>query len=565
MYAWTLLEAPASPGAFAAAGGLALVPALFGDWRWRAVATLAVGATALAVTFETWPHHALRDAWDGLRDAPAVQAPFDPSNVSSLHGLVVVTAFSFALVAALGAACRRPWIVVAAVAAGVGFPAVLLEDGHALLLGALALGAALWASLVLGAAGVRRALAGLALAGALVAVSAGVAIAGISPGSGQVDWRGWDPFAGGGSGDVRFLWDASYTGIDFPIRPTVMLRIRAPARAQYWRMSTLETFTDDRWIEHLFPVSLGRARGNLPRSPLAPRRDLRPGSWLRQEVTVVGLDDTRVPAATEPALVDGASLGRVRVMQGGVMVADRQLRRGETYTVWSHAPRPTPRELAAAPARYPSAAQRYVELESALFPWYGAAGRVAQVDRIFRQDNYSRAARVPAALGGGTPAHCTNALALRGDAGARAMVPNARRLSVRGAPAPEHVEPATRRLRGGHPGRVLPALRRRNGADAADARDPGPRRRRLHRGDVEGRRLDGHRSAGARLGGGVVRRLWMARLRPDPRPRDALGRVYARVRLGGRRACARHRPVPRLHAEAADAGRSRRPGGHQSR
>src|SRR6188472_2107332 len=369
MYAWTLLEAPASPGAFAAAGGLALVPALFGDWRWRAVATLAVGATALAVTFETWPHHALRDAWDGLRDAPAVQA-------------------SFALVAALGAACRRPWIVVAAVAAGVGFPAVLLEDGHALLLGALALGAALWASLVLGARGVRRALAGLALAGALVAVSAGVAIAGISPGSGQVDWRGWDPFAGGGSGDVRFLWDASYTGIDFPIRPTVMLRIRAPARAQYWRMSTLETFTDDRWIEHLFPVSLERARGNLPRSPLAPRRDLRPGSWLRQEVTVVGLDDTRVPAATEPALVDGASLGRVRVMQGGVMVADRQLRRGETYTVWSHAPRPTPRELAAAPARYPSAAQRYVELESALFPWYGAAGRVAQVDRIFRQDNY---------------------------------------------------------------------------------------------------------------------------------------------------------------------------------
>ena len=386
MYAWTLLEAPAAPGAFAAAGGLALVPALFADWRWRAVATLAVGATALAVAFETWPHHGLRDAWDGLRDAPAVQAPFDPSDVSSLHGLVVVTAFAFALVAALGAACRRPWIVVAAVAAGVGFPAVLLEDGHALLLGALALGSALWASLVLGAAGVRRGLAGVALAGALVAISAGVALAGIAPGAGQVDWRGWDPFAGGGSGDVRFLWDASYAGIDFPIRPTVMLRIRAPASAQYWRMSTLETFTDDRWIEHLFPVSLGKARGRLPRSPLAPRRDLRPGSWLRQEVTVAGLDDTRVPAATEPARVDGPSLGRVEVMQGGVMLSERPLRRGETYTVWSHAPRPTPRELAAAPARYPPAAERYVQLESALFPWYGAAGRVAQVDRIFRQD-----------------------------------------------------------------------------------------------------------------------------------------------------------------------------------
>ena len=214
----------------------------------------------------------------------------------------------------------------------------------------------------------------------------GVALAGIAPGAGQVDWRGWDPFAGGGSGDVRFLWDASYAGIDFPIRPTVMLRIRAPASAQYWRMSTLETFTDDRWIEHLFPVSLGKARGRLPRSPLAPQRDLRPAAWLRQEVTVAGLDDTRVPAATEPARVDGPSLGRVEVMQGGVMLSERPLRRGETYTVWSHAPRPTPRQLAAAPARYPPAAERYVQLESALFPWFGAAGRVAQVDRILRQD-----------------------------------------------------------------------------------------------------------------------------------------------------------------------------------
>jgi transglutaminase-like putative cysteine protease len=352
------------------------------------VATLVAGAAALAVAFETWPHRGARGAWDGLRDAPAVRAPFDPSDVAALHGLVVVTAFAFALVAALGAASRRPWIVVAAVAAGVGFPAVLLEDGHALVLGSLALGSSLWASLVLRAAGVRRGLAGVALAVVLVGVSAGVALAGVAPGAGRVAWRGWDPFAGGGSRDIRFLWDASYSGIDFPIRPTVMLRIRAPARAQYWRMSTLETFTDDRWIEHLYPVSVGTARGRLPTSPLAPRRDRRPGSWLRQEVTVAGLDDTRVPAATEPALVDGRSLGRVEVMQGGVMLAQRSLRRGVTYTVWSHAPRPTPRQLAAVPARYPKAAERYVHLESALFPWYGSAGRVAQVDRIFRQVRY---------------------------------------------------------------------------------------------------------------------------------------------------------------------------------
>ena len=385
-YAWTLLEAPVSARAFLAAAALALTPALFGDWRWRIAVTAAVCVAALAVVFETWPHRAVRDAWEGLRDAPAVQAPFHPADFPTLHGLVVVVAFGLALVASLGAASRRSWVVTAAVAAGVGFPAVLLEDGYALRLGLLALAAVLWAGLALGAADVRRGLVGVATAAALVAVSGGAALAGLTPGAGHVDWRGWDPFAGGGAGDVRFLWDASYSGIDFPIRPTTMLRIRAPARAEYWRISTLETFTDDRWIEHLYPEALSGARRRLPPSALAAHRDTRPGSWLEQQVTVVGLDDSRLPAATEPARIDGPTLGRIDYMQGGVMLAHQPLRRGDVYTVWSYAPRPTPRQLAASRARYPSAAGRYVQLESARFPWFGASGRVAEVDRVFRED-----------------------------------------------------------------------------------------------------------------------------------------------------------------------------------
>jgi transglutaminase-like putative cysteine protease len=387
-YAWTLLEQPVSWAAFLAVAVLALVPALPRDWPVRIGLAVALGVIALAAAFEAWPHHGAGDAWEGIRDAPAVRAPFDPERFPTLHGLVVVTAFGLALVASLGAASRRPWLVVAAVAVGVGFPAVLLEDAHALLLGLLALGAVLWASLVLGAADARRGLAGVALAAALVAVSGGVALAGLSPGAGHVDWRGWDPFAGRGTGDVRFLWDATYDGIDFPVRPTVMLRIRAPARAEYWRLSTLETFTHDRWLEHLYPKALSGARRRLPPDALAPRRDVRPRSWLEQDVTVVGLDDSRVPAATEPARIDGPSVGRVAYMQGGVMVAHEPLRRGDAYTVWSHTPRPTPRALAASPPRYPAAAGRYVRLESARFPWYGTAGRVRQVDRVFRDDRY---------------------------------------------------------------------------------------------------------------------------------------------------------------------------------
>jgi len=388
MYAWTLLEQPAARGAFVVGAVLALVPAFFADRRVSLATAFALPMAALAVAFETWPHRGARAAWEGLRDAPAVQAPFDPADVTALHGLVVLTAFAFALTAVLGAAFGRTWVVGAAVAAGVGFPAVLLEDAHAVRLGVLALASVLWASVVLCAADVRRALTGTVLAVTLVVVSAGVALAGLSPGAGRVDWRGWDPFAGDGTGNIRFLWDASYAGIDFPLRPTVMLEIRAPARAEYWRVSTLETFTDDRWIEHLYPEALSSARRRLPPDALVPDRDARTGRWLRQEVTVAGFDDSRIPAATEPARIDGAAVGRVSYMQGGVMLAHAPLRRGDTYTVWSHTPRPTPRRLAASPPRYPAAAGRYVRLESAGFPWFGSPGREHRVDRVFRDDRY---------------------------------------------------------------------------------------------------------------------------------------------------------------------------------
>lgn len=389
MYAWTLLEVPPAAPAFVACAALALAPAAASRARHRLAAVPVAAAAALAVAFGTWPDDALGDAWEGLRNAPAVQAPFDPVAFPALHGLVVVAAFALALVAALGAAWGRPWVLAGAVAAGVGFPAVLLEDAHALPLGLLALGSVLWASLALGATDVRRGIAGAVLGAGLVAVTAGVALAGLSPGAGRVDWRGWDPFAGAGSGNIRFLWDASYSGIDFPLRPTVMLRIRAPARAEYWRVSTLETFVGDRWIENLYPAGDGIARGRLPADPLVPDRDRRPGSWLEQKVTVVGLNDERVPAATEPALIDAPTLGRVSFLQGGVVRARRSLRRGEEYTVWSHAPRPTPRQLAASPARYPPAADRYLGLWTTQLPPFGARDREARVERVFQDDRYA--------------------------------------------------------------------------------------------------------------------------------------------------------------------------------
>jgi protein-glutamine gamma-glutamyltransferase len=388
-YAWTMLEQPVSWAAFCAIAVLAALPAVALSRSWCAALALVATAAALAIAFETWPHTALGRAWTALHDAPVVQAPFDPSSYPTLHGLVVLVAFLLALGASLGTAAGMPSAVAAAVAIGVGFPAVLLEDAHSFRLGLLALTAVLFASVLSTVRDLRRSGAIVALGAVVVGASGGLAAAGLTPGAAHVEWRGWDPFAGSGRVvDVRYVWDANYTGIDFPTRPTVVLRIRAPKEAQYWRVSTLETFDDDRWIENLFPVGVGGPRRQLPADPLVPRRDADPKSWLRQVVTVEGLDEPRLAAAGEPARIDGPSLGRLSYLAGGVMRAGRPVRRGSAYTVWSYAPRPTPRALAASPARYPADTGRYLGLGRTQFPGYAAAGREAAVDRVFRNELY---------------------------------------------------------------------------------------------------------------------------------------------------------------------------------
>jgi transglutaminase-like putative cysteine protease len=184
------------------------------------------------------------------------------------------------------------------------------------------------------------------------------------------------------------VWDANYAGISFPARPTVVFRVRAPKRAQYWRASTLDTFVADRWIENLYPVDAGTAHGRVPSDPLVPTRDDKPGSWLHQQVTIDGYEDDHVVAAGAPALVDGRALGRVSFLSGGVIRAAAPVLSGTTYSVWSYAPEPGPRALAASPPRYPAAADRYLELDRAQFSGYGTAGRARQIDAMFHDDRY---------------------------------------------------------------------------------------------------------------------------------------------------------------------------------
>ena len=354
---------------------------------------------------------------------------------------------------------------------------------------------------------------------------------------------------------MAYVWDAHYGGIEFPARPTVVLRVRAPKRAEYWRVSTLETFADDRWIENLYPVALAGPRRRLPDDPLVPRRDARPGAWLRQRVTVEGLEESKIAAASQPARIDGG-FGRVLYLDGGIMRAGRPLRRGTEYTVWSYSPSPTPRALAASPARYPDAAQRFLELGRARMPGYGVPGRERAVDRLFTDDRYQplfayrplweearrRTARAR------SPYEATLLLErwFRRDGNFRYE-----ELPPQGAGPPlvDFVE----RTRAGycqHYAGAMALMLRFIGIPA-----------RVAVGFTAGTWKSGVWTVTDHQAHAWVE-VWfagsrVARLRPDARPRPPLGRLHAGVRLRGRGRRARHRPLPRLHPATAHAGRRR--------
>ena len=252
-------------------------------------AALVVGATALAVAFETWPHRGLARRVGRPPRRACRAGAVRPVGFPTLHGLVVVVGVrawrssrrSGAASGGRGSSSRR-WPL------GVGFPAVLLEDAHALSLGAAR--ARRRRSGRRSCSGRRTsgaALVGVALAGALVV---GLRRRRPAPGSRPAEARSTG--AGGtrspaaGPGNVRFLWDASYAGIDFPgpadgdAPDPRAARARSTGGCRRSRRSPTIAGSSTS-----IPVSPARPRRRLPPDALAPRaRRAGPGSWLRQEV-----------------------------------------------------------------------------------------------------------------------------------------------------------------------------------------------------------------------------------------------------------------------------------------
>ena len=396
--AWLALEAPRRTGEAILVAALALAPALF-PRLWQRVLALAPAAAVvvwIGLDAKVWDLRLLggessftyaRDrALDvgsiGIGDFYGVVLPFDPGGHVEMHALLLLAVFGFVAAVALFVASRRPVPAAALTVAGVGWPATLVDEG-AVAVGALALAAALSIFLALRVRSAGTLAVGAVVSALVVAGAAWASSATTFAQQAALDWKQWD-FRGlpAKALGVRFVWDANYDGISFPPTETVVLEIEGPERAQYWRASTLDLFTADRWFEQLDPTLIGDGDREIPLDALAPSAARDKSRWLDQRVLVKALVDDHVVAAGTPVALSARSLGTVFYLSGGVVRARRSLSPGTRYRVWSYTPDPSPSQLRDAPARYPRAATRYLEVWGAPFPSFGTAGREEVVSQL---------------------------------------------------------------------------------------------------------------------------------------------------------------------------------------
>ena len=388
MFAWATLETGARPVVFIAVVAASLLVALPTHSARSGAVALAVLVGAAFVLVWVGPAGVGEVIDRGLSDANAIATPFAASRHTELHVLIVVLGAAFA-VAVAGTAGRRPFVAATIIAAGIGIPATVNPLRNTIAMGAVALVAVLWPRAVAGMAD----RGGLAPGATVVAgvVVAAVLLAGVGarPSAAALDWRNWDLFGESNTErTVALVWAANYSGIDFPAKKTTVLRVSAPRRALYWRATTLDTFSDDRWVEGLYTNDLPNNGRLLPPDPLLPAAARLARNWVRQGIEVRAVVDDHVIAAAQPVALDAGADPRPRILSGGVMIKRFDGATLSRYTVWSYAPTPTPAALARSPAAYPRELARYLDVGRPSVPAFGTPGRSAAVDAIFADTRY---------------------------------------------------------------------------------------------------------------------------------------------------------------------------------
>jgi protein-glutamine gamma-glutamyltransferase len=385
---------------------LALIPALPRPWWGRALAGVGSAFAAIWIAFRIPPYAILpfdgREFFgpiasrfqDGVLEFYDVSVPFLPGDHAEMHEAVLVAVFAFALAVALALAARRPLVASMALLTGSVWPATLV-GGDDLGRGALTLAAVLSLFAFGGRRPTRALQPALVLGGLLVvlAVGASTSVAVAKPEF--LRWKDWDFYDKPAEPvGVAYVWNASYRALKWPDKETTVLKVRGPRRNLYWRATTLDLFTEDRWTEEQTVRNTADERVDMTRlgDPLLPRRAYDRSRWIRTEVEVAALRDRRLVGPSMPVAYDPQGIGTLLLTTTGIAALSDDLPRGAKYLVWSYAPQPKPRQLARAGRPQQRLVQRYLEVDPNLLPLpaFGTPNREALVRSMLRSSGAVR-------------------------------------------------------------------------------------------------------------------------------------------------------------------------------
>jgi transglutaminase-like putative cysteine protease len=374
---------------------LALAPAALPGLRNRIAASVVAFLVGAGVAFDLgpgvhFPGRLLGRFGRGFLDFYDFKLPFDPGANPRMQGTVLLALFAFTLATSLAIAARRPRLASLALLIGAGWPATLLQ-GHDFLRGT-----ALLAGLLVVLVGLREErrivgyapVAGIAVVLVALAASSSPALAR----HGFVNWQSWDFYTRPARPvSVSYVWNSDYSGLNFPKKQTVVLRITAPSRPQYWRAVALNDVVNGRWIED--SALQVQSNGDLGEPGLVSPGAKQPANWVEQRVHVEALRDTHLVAASVPVRVDARKLGLVTYDPSGVVSVQRGLHRGDVYTAWSYEPEPSPQQLARSKPDYPPQIRiqdRYLAVDQKVYvPPFGTEGRTQGIDWLFTQSIYA--------------------------------------------------------------------------------------------------------------------------------------------------------------------------------
>ena len=200
--------------------------------------------------------------------------------------------------------------------------------------------------------GVRRrrvstAVVWLGAAGALAAVL----VPNIGADRPWLNYRAWSLAAAPAHG-TNFTWDQSYGPITWSRSHREMFTVAAPA-AQLWKTTTLDRFDGLRFMRS------GTNPANYEDLPVPVTT-----SWYTfATFTIRGLGSTLLPTEQGATVGVDPAGGTSRALDGTTQSLGPPLHKGETYTVLSYVPRPTPAELRGAPRTFPAQYLRFTNFD----------------------------------------------------------------------------------------------------------------------------------------------------------------------------------------------------------